>query len=63
MKKRAARATRTIRTGAERARMRGRLVLVWVGSFARERRALASPGGGSGTVLLIVDVGDQEGSV
>jgi hypothetical protein len=53
VKKRAARAMRTTRTGAERARMRGRLVLVWVGSFARERRPLASPGGGSDTVLLI----------
>ena len=53
VKKRAASAMRTIRTGAERARMRGRLVLVWVGSFARDRRPLASPGGGSDTVLLI----------
>jgi hypothetical protein len=57
VKKRAARAMRTIRTGAERARMRGRWVLVSAGSFERERRAVALPGGASDTLLLIVGGG------
>jgi hypothetical protein len=55
VKKRAARAMRTMRTGAERARMRGRWVLA--GSFERERRAEASPEGASDTFLLLLIVG------